>query len=108
MTMQSVSIEATAAQSVNVLLDGQACRFQINQKFFGLFIDVYVNDALIIGGVICENLNRIVRSGYLGFLGDLCFLDQEGTSDPVYTGLGTRWILVYLDQSDLASLGLSE
>jgi len=69
---------------------------------YGLFIDVFVNNQLIIGGVICENLNRIVRDSYLGFIGDLIFYDTtKGGNDPDYTGLGSRYLLVYLEQSDL-------
>ena len=56
---------------------------------------------LIIGGVICENLNRIVRSLYLGFAGDLAFIDNQGSTDPVYTGLGTRYSLAYIEADEL-------
>jgi hypothetical protein len=51
--------------------------------------------------VICLNLVRIVRSLYLGFSGDLCFLDTQGSTDPVYTGLGTRYQFLYLEKQDL-------
>ena len=59
----------------------------------------------IIAGVLCQNLNRIVRSLYLGFSGDFIWLDTQGTTDPIFTGLGSRYILVYLDESDLAGEG---
>ena len=74
----------------------------VYQKLYGLFIDLYVGGVLIIGGVLCENLNRIVRSLYLGFVGDLTFIDNEGTSDPTYDGLGARYSLAYLEAADLA------
>jgi len=64
-------------------------------------MDVYVNEVLIIGGVICENKNRIVHSLYLGFIGDLAFFDTQGTDDPDYTGMGARWILIYLAPGDI-------
>ena len=65
-------------------------------------MDVLVDGSQIIGGVICQNLNRIVRSLYLGFVGDFCFIDnQEGTADPFYLELGTRFILAYLETTDL-------
>ncbi len=51
-------------------------------------MDVLVNDVAIISGVICQNLNPIVQNGYLGFLGDLAFMDMQGSSDPEYTGWG--------------------
>jgi hypothetical protein len=43
----------------------------------------------------------MVRETYLGFIGDLSFTDTQGTSDPVYTGLGSRFVLLYLEASDL-------
>lgn len=85
------------SQQVSIVLGGQPCQIMIGQKDTGLFVDLYVNNALIIGGVIAENANRIVRSAYLGFIGDLAFFDTQEASDPEYTGLGTRYQLVYLD-----------
>jgi hypothetical protein len=70
-----------------------------------LFMDVLVNNQPIIGGVICQNLNRIVRSLYLGFIGDFTFLDNSGNGlDPSYAGLGSIFSLIYLFPSDLNPL----
>lgn len=92
---------ATASQTLTVQLAGQSTRINIYQKSTGLFCDVYVNDALIIGGVLCQDANRIVRSAYLGFIGDLAFFDMHGDEDPLAAGLGIRWILVYLEAADI-------
>lgn len=99
--MQIVPIQAIPYQTVAVQLAGQPCILNIYQKTYGLFLDLYVNGSLVVGGVICENLNRIVRNVYLGFVGDFVFGDTQGTSDPIYTGLGTRYLLVYLEEVDL-------
>jgi hypothetical protein len=72
------------------------------QRASGLFIDVYVGADLIVAGVIALNLNRIVRSAYLGFAGDFIFVDTQGDADPVYTGLGARFQLVYLTAAEVA------
>lgn len=102
--MQIVPLQALPSQTLQVQLGGQACVLNIYQLAYGLFVDVYVGATLIIGGVICENLNRIVRSAYLGFVGDFVFADtQSGANgaDPIYTGLGARFQLIYLDPADL-------
>lgn len=100
--MQNIPIQPVPNQTVTVQLGGQNCQLNVYQQLYGLFIDVYVNNALIIGGVICENLNRIVRDSYLGFVGDFVFFDTtDADADPEYTGLGARYLLVYLEQSDL-------
>lgn len=101
--MLIVPLSAVASQSVNVQLAGQSCRIDVYQLSTGMFCDLYVADVLIIGGVICQNLNRIVRDLYLGFIGDLTFIDNEGTADPIYTGLGDRFSLAYLSTDDLAA-----
>ena len=60
-----------------------------------LFADVYSGNRLVIGGVLCQDRNRIVRDAYLGFKGDLAFVDTQGIDDPLVGGLGTRWLLTY-------------
>lgn len=99
--MLVVPLQAVASQQVNVTLANQNTTINVYQLSTGLFVDVLVNGVLIIGGVIAENLNVIVRSVYLGFTGDIAFVDTQGSADPVYTGLGTRWILGYFSPSEL-------
>jgi len=97
-SFSSIPTLAAAAQSLTTTLNGQSVRLDIAQKAFGLSTDVYVNDALIIGGVLVENDNPIVRSAYLGFLGDLYFHDTQpdgGAGVPAYTELGARYALLY-------------
>ena len=99
--MLAIPLLAVPSQILNVSLANQAVQLAVYQKLSGLYMDVYVNNSLIIGGVICENINRIVRSVYLGFIGDLLFYDNQGSEDPVYTGLGNRFSLIYLETTDL-------
>ena len=96
---------AVPNQVISIILAQQPCQIQLRQRFQGLFCDLYVNSNLVIAGVICENINRIVRSLYLGFTGDFIFIDNQGTSDPYYTGLGTRFSFCYLELSDLNGQG---
>jgi hypothetical protein len=99
-----VPTRALPNQQIQCQLAGQACTFNIYQQAYGLYVDVYVGQTLIIGGVIAENLNRIVRSAYLGFVGDLTFWDTQSNDDPVYTGLGTRFLLIYLESSEALAI----
>lgn len=102
--MQIVPLSAQPNQTLQVQLNGQACTIDIIQMAYGLFLTLMVGDVPIIYNVICENRNRIVRSAYLGFSGDLCFFDTQGNTDPIYTGLGdasARYQLVYLEPSEL-------
>lgn len=101
---QIVPLTAVPNQTLAVPLAGQNCRLNVYQKNSGLFMDVLVDDSPIILGVICQNANRIVRDLYLGFAGDFAFYDTQAGStptDPVYTGLGARYQLVYIEASEL-------
>lgn len=102
--MQIIPLQATPNQTLTVVLGNQNCRINVYQKFFGLYLDLAVGDTPILLGVICRNANRIVRYTYLGFVGDLAVFDTQGSNDPDYTGLGSRYQLVYLEAADLAAV----
>ena len=99
--MQVVPLNPSPNQKLTIGLDNQSCQIQVFQTDGGLFMNLAVNDEPIISGVLCQNRNRIVRSLYLGFNGDFYFDDTQGSEDPDYTGLGTRFFLVYLSAADL-------
>jgi len=109
--MQTVPLQAVPSQKIKTTLDSQIVEIDIRQLRYGMFINITVNGVLEIGAVICQNLNRIIRSVYLndnaGFAGDFVFNDTQGTSDPDYTGLGSRFQLLYLSQDELTALGLT-
>ena len=53
-----------------------------------------------------KNLVSLVPTAYLGFSGWLVFVDTQGSEDPQYAGLGTRWVLVYLDECGRETYGI--
>lgn len=99
--MQVVPVSDVYNQALNATLGGQSVTINIYQKSTGLFMDVLINNAVVIAGVICQDRNRIVRDAYLGFIGDLIWVDQQGTGDPSSPGLGSRYLLYYLEAADL-------
>lgn len=107
--MQIVPTRDVPNQNLQIQLAEQPCSLNVYQLAYGLFVDVYINGVAepIIAGVLAHNLDRIVRSVYLGFSGDLVFIDMQGSQDPIYTGLGTRYLLVYLDEADLETFGVA-
>lgn len=104
--MRIVPIQSTPAQQVTVTLGNQVCQITVRQNRFGVFLDLAVNNSSIISGVICQINNRVVRDKYLGFDGDLIFIDTQGDANgvsadvPNYTGFGTRFLLAYLELTD--------
>ena len=95
--MQIVPTLAVPSQTITVTLGNQPCSIAVYQKSTGLFLDLAVNSVPIISGVLCLHTVLIVRDAYFGFTGDLAFLDQQGADDPHYTGLGSRWVLGYME-----------
>lgn len=103
--MIQVPLQAIANQTLTVVLSGQNVQINLVSRLGILYMDVYVNNTPIILGVQCQNCNRIIREVYLGFNGDLIFVDTQGQSDPFYSGLNIRFFLEYLTVDDLATLG---
>jgi hypothetical protein len=104
--MQIVPLLTKPSQIVSVALNNQACTIRVFTASIGgastaMFVDLYVNNTLVIGGVIALNKTVIVRSAYLGFVGDLAFIDTQGSNDPTYDGLGTRYFLSYFLPAEL-------
>lgn len=98
-----VPLQAVPNQTLTTLLANQNCRINVYQNTFGVFFDLAIGNVdPICLGVKCENGNRLVRYAYLGLVGDFFFVDTQGDTDPVYAGLGSRYLLVYLEASDLA------
>lgn len=99
--MRTVSLVPQKSQSVSVNLAGQQCTIRLIQRESFMYMDLTVNGNPIMQGVPCLYGNRMVRYSYLGFAGDLVFLDNVGQKDPYWEGLGIRYILYYIEESDL-------
>lgn len=101
--MQIIPLQALPNQAVTVTIEQQLTQINVYQTIGGVFVDIYSENELIVSGVIAQNLNPIIRSLYLGYSGDFAFIDQQGDTDPVYTGLGTRYVLAYLTAAEMAA-----
>lgn len=101
--MQVIPLQAVPSQAVMATLAGQLVQVNAYQKAYGLFVDLYLNNVLLLAGVIAQDRTFIVRSTYLGFEGDLFFTDTMGSADPTYEGLGTRYQLTYAEPIELAA-----
>lgn len=104
--MLVVPLQPIPSQTLNCTLAAQPCTINVYQQMFGLYMDLLIGNTPIVQGIIALNYNLIVRNTYLGFAGDFVFYDSQGTSDPVYTGFGTRYFLAYLEASDISTLHL--
>ncbi len=99
--MQTIPLQQVPNQSFTAVLGGQQCRITLTTLSTGLFLSLWVNGAPIKVFQQCVDRCLLIRLSYLGFVGDLAFMDTQGTEDPEYSGLGERWVLFYVSPGDL-------
>ncbi|EPF2606912.1 phage baseplate plug family protein [Yersinia enterocolitica] len=99
--MRTVSIEPLKSQSISVSLGGQQCEIRLIQRESFMYMDLTSNSIPLIQGVPCLYGNKMVGYKYLGFIGDFVFIDNAGRSDPEWSGIGSRFYLYYIEESDL-------
>ena len=102
--MITIPIGDTPSQILTTTINGQACRLRIFTRQSKLYIDLYVSDKLIVAGALCMCGVKVVRNAYLGFVGDLLFVDTQGSSDPSSPGLGTRYQLTYATPAEVVGV----
>lgn len=115
--MQLVPLTAVPSQSVQAVLDGQSVSLSVYQLGFPpvaeLYCDLASDGTPIINCRKCRAFSgstteaapfMLLDASYWGFQGDFLFLDTQGDEDPQYSGLGSRWQLVYYTPDDLAAL----
>jgi hypothetical protein len=100
---QQIPLQPVPSQTLQVVLANQSCTINVYQAPNCLFMDLLVNDEPVRAGIIAQNLNLIVREAYLGFSGDFVFQDLQGSDDPVFSGLGSRFQLLYLSAAELSA-----
>lgn len=100
--MLEIPIQPIPAQVVKSVLGGQNVQIFAYQKPQGLFVDVNVDGVDVIVAAIARDVTPLIAATYSGVVGNLLFVDTLGSSDPDYTGLGSRFSLVYLSDAEYA------
>jgi hypothetical protein len=101
--MLTVPLAAVPSQTVNVSLrvPGQLARQQANITIRTIGSELYFSLAGVLTNRIIRDRQRLlVASGYRGFVGDFAVVDTQGRDDPVYTGLGARFQLMYFNADE--------
>ena len=99
--MIEVPLAAEPSQSLSVRLGGQACQIEVRTNGAFMYFSLWVNDVPIVRYRLCQNRQRLlISSKYQPFAGDFMFVDASGDDPPVFTGLGTRWFLMYLTDDE--------
>jgi hypothetical protein len=97
---QVIPVLPLAIQTFSCVLDNQTAQFTLTSTDGGLFADIVYNGVSIAAGRICLDRTNLNSSPYTGLPHGLFWVDLLGTSDPVYTGFGTQYLLLYGDPDD--------
>ncbi len=100
--MQQIPLQPIPAQITKVVVGGQNCQLSIRQTGRGLFVDINANGEDLAAAAIARDAVPLISREYVGFSGNFLFIDTQGKSDPSYTGLGSRFALVYLTADEYA------
>lgn len=102
--MNEIPIKSFPNQNFFIVLDQNICKININTWGELLYFSLEVQTTVIATNTICLNLVPLVRQPYLGFNANFLFVDTQGKLDPTYKGLGTRYRLIYLNETESAEL----
>lgn len=100
--MLQIPLQPVPSQQLQIVLGGQNCQIAVYMLGTHIFVDLNVNGADISIAVIARDGISLVPTAYLGFVGNLIFVDTQGSSDPTFDGLGLRYQLLYVTAADLA------
>jgi hypothetical protein len=95
--MLTIPLTAGKNQSLKVPIGDQLLTIVIYQNSTGVYMDLYINDALVRESMLCLNLAPMVVEAYHGLNGRLMFEDTQGSNDPDYLGFGGRYQLRFLE-----------
>jgi hypothetical protein len=90
MTLMNIPLQPIPNQSVSFLLNGTPYTIEVDTRLENIYISIFQAGQYVLR-------NRALRAyAPVGF--GLQLADTLGTDDPVYTGLGSRWLLMGLQQ----------
>lgn len=99
--MIEVSTQPIPNQTFRIVLAGQNCFITLRTLAGQLYFSLSIDGKSITNSTICRNGSYLVLFKYLGFVGNLMFIDSQGELDPTYDGLGSRYSLIYFEGSEI-------
>lgn len=84
-----IPISPTPNQSLSFILGGSTYDITLESRLDNLFATVVKDGEYLVCNRICRNMTYICQW--------LIFADTAGNTDPVYTGLGSRYRMVWID-----------
>ncbi|WP_455722213.1 phage baseplate plug family protein [Xenorhabdus bovienii] len=86
----NITISSTPNQTTSFSIGTDLIELTLETRLENIFATVKQNGEYLVCNRICRNLTYICRW--------LVFIDIEGNTDPEYSGLGSRYKLVWNDE----------
>lgn len=72
---------------------------KISLRWFGRYL-YFTLDGVVSTRLCRDRVRLLLDAQYREFGGDFVFVDTQGARDPVWTGLGSRYLLVFLNDGE--------
>lgn len=95
----TIPLQPAASQSLTCPIAGLYCHIWLRQLFTGLYMDLTAGTTPLLLGILCQNDTDLIRNPASPLPGKLYFTDTQGRDDPVFSGLGSRFLLHYEDDT---------
>ncbi|QCE34702.1 hypothetical protein FAI40_04680 [Acetobacteraceae bacterium] len=82
-------------QIFTLQLQNHLLKLHLYQRTYGLFLDLWIDNVLTLAGRLCLNNTFLLQDKAAPLNGDFIFIDSEGSEDPDYTELGSRFKLYF-------------
>ena len=93
MKIYTIPLQDTPSQKLAVTLAGQNVDLVLTMRLGRLYADVKADGVPVVAGRVCLNLEPIINEKFRPFVGELYFEDLQGSDNPIYGGLGRRFVL---------------
>jgi hypothetical protein len=99
MPLRTIPVAPNPHQTFSAVLRDRDVDITLRVLEGTLYVDVVCEGVPICAGRICtDRLDLVPRAAQLGFPGlSLCFADLRGTTDPDWTLLGSRYLLLSVE-----------
>jgi hypothetical protein len=97
--MKSIPLTAAPSQSFEVQLSPTRLA-KITIRTIGAARLYFTLDGVVTNRICRDRQRLLVDAQYHDFGGDFAFVDTQGEADPAWPGLGSRFLLIYLNDDE--------
>lgn len=98
--MQQIYLDDLENQKFKVVLNKQNTTIRIYQRGNYIYMDLTLDSTPLLTGAICYDRTLIIQRT-IDFAGNFMFIDLIGTTNPEHSNLSSRYVFIYIEDSDV-------